>query len=469
MIRRVMQRFLREENGIALVLAIAAMSVLAITTTGVIVAGTSNESTAYVSMEGRSAFAVAQQALAYGEGMVYGDVEATPAVTPPTTVQNLPTQPNGATGTYVVSTSNGQTWHIVATGTMTGVTRTVSVDVTPTQSVTTQNYALWNYLYIDATSCVGATISGGTTVSMPILARGDLCVQGSSTSLLNTVEVGGNLSFTGNPKIGTSASPIPKLEVVGSCVGVTPGTGNCDGHSNNIYASTVGRTLDTTTQMPTVDFTAAYNTQAALTKNGCPANLFDTDSTANNGYARDVSSIMFGSSYDCFVGTNEIRWTSSTNSLYVHGTLYIDGSLTHMSNLTYTGQASLYFSGGATFQNDTFCGIASCTQSWNPNQNLIAIVADCLGIASNKPCVQVTGGANIQVAAYVNGEYDSTGNGGNMGPVMCRTDKITGGTNLLIPFTTYPAGLPTTSTTSTVTGTPPTSRVPHLLGVLGRS
>ena len=101
-----------------------------------------------------------------------------------------------------------------------------------------------------------------------------------------------------------------------------------------------------TPQMPTVDFLAAYNAQAALTKSGCPAGLFDTDSTPNNNYSRDINSIIFGSSYDCFVGTNEIKWTSATNTLFVHGTLYFDGSLTYKSNLTYTGQASRYFSGG---------------------------------------------------------------------------------------------------------------------------
>ena len=202
MMRRLIQRFLREEDGIALVIAIATMSVLAITTAGIMVAGSANEHTAWTSTQGRAAFAVAQEALAYGEGMVYADVQSSPSVTPPSTTQSLPSQPGGATGTYLV-TQSGTSWHIAATGTVGTVSRTVSVDLTPTQTTSTQSYALWNYLYIDSLSCVGATLSGGTTVTMPILARGDLCLQGSSTSVLNTVEVGGSLSFTGNPKIGT--------------------------------------------------------------------------------------------------------------------------------------------------------------------------------------------------------------------------------------------------------------------------
>ena len=39
---------------------------------------------------------------------------------------------------------------------------------------------------------------------------------------------------------------------------------------------------------------------------------------------------------------------------------------------------------------------------------------------------------------------------------MCLTAKITGGTNQLIPFNSYPAGLPSISTTATVAGGPPT-------------
>lgn len=165
-------RLLREEDGIVLVLALAAMVVLAITTTGVIVSATANENTALVSMQGRAAFHVAQQALAYGEGMVYGDVESSPSVTPPTTVQSLPAQPNGATGTYVASTVDGITWHVVGTGTLGGVTHTVSANVTPAQIVTTQGFAIWNYLYEDASN--PNCISGGSVITMPILARGNL-------------------------------------------------------------------------------------------------------------------------------------------------------------------------------------------------------------------------------------------------------------------------------------------------------
>ena len=145
MIRQLIRRFLREQDGIALVMAIAAMSVLAIATTGVIVSATANEETALVSTEGRSAFGVAQEALAYGEGLVYADVaNGTDPVND--TPYPLPAQPNSATGTYSVHSDDDVTWQVTGTGMLGGVTRTVSAYVTPAQTVTTQQFAIWNYL-----------------------------------------------------------------------------------------------------------------------------------------------------------------------------------------------------------------------------------------------------------------------------------------------------------------------------------
>lgn len=450
MIRQLSRRFLREEDGIALVIAIATISILAITTTGVIVAGTSNEDTAYVSMKGRSAFAVAQQALAYGEGMVYGDIAAlTP---PPTTTQSLPTQPNGATGTYTSSTYDGVSWHIVATGTLLGVTRTVSADVTPAQTITTQGYALWHYLYEDALnpSCV----AGGAVITMPILARGNFCVQGAGTKILGTLEVGGDLSTSTNSQVGTSSSPVTRLRVVGLCNLAIPGTGACNGSTSPIFASGIGRTLDATPQMPTVNFQAAYDTQAALTKTGCPAGLFDSDTTMNASVS-DFSGTMLGSTdYDCFVGgTNEIKWNHSTSALYVHGTLYFDGSLTIHSNIQYTGQASMYFTGGVKGNSGQLCGIASCTTSWNPNQNLIVFVADCVGFPTK--CINLQGNSTAQFACYVTTEYFVAGGSVNMGPVISNTFNLNGSGNLLIPVDNFPPGTPLSATITTVVGQPP--------------
>lgn len=519
-IGRLIRRFLREEDGITLVIAIATMAILAITTTGVIVAGTANEGTAFVSLEGRSAFATAGQALAYGEGMVYSDVAN--GTTPPTTTQNLPTQPNGATGTYVASVVNSTTWHIAATGTVGAVTRTVSANVQPSSTQTVQNTAIWSYVYSDSvTQCL--SISGNLTITVPILARGNICLSGGS-HILNTggsvisIGAGGTLSDTGGSNIGTASSPLSSVQIGGctawasdgSCTATTatgctvqpssvhtvaPGTSYCDGQQTPLWASTVNSSLTVTPAMPCIGQSSTldpqcpsttaswstlntlYNTQKAATQTGCPANLLDNDGTLNNSLSSaTLSSAMFphSTAYDCKVtsgGTTigEIKWTPSSvcasATLAVSGTLIFDGSVNLGCGwkVIYSGAASLYFTG--TFQQsggDWLCGIANCTTSWDPSVNAIAIVAACWSNSTGSTlvasaCVHIGNGSTAQWASYATTNYQVDGGSTNMGPVLANTLTLGGGAMQVIPFTTLPPGIPNGSTTTTVTGTGPTN------------
>jgi hypothetical protein len=460
MIRSLMQRFVHEDDGVALVLALAAMFILAITTTGVIVAGTTNEDTAYVSTKERSAFAVAQQGLAYGEGMVYGDVAT--AIDPPTTTQNLPTQPNGATGTYTVTTTDDITWQIVATGTVGGVTRTVSINVSPASTVTTAQYSIWNYLYEDQSN--PNSVSGGAVISVPIFAKGDFGANGASTKILNNLEVGGNLTTSGNLQIGSSSSPISKLEVVGTCAVNGPakpaGTAPCDGSHNLTYAKTVGNTLDTIPALPTVDFAGAYASQLAATKTGCPAGLFDSDTTMNNNNSVNISTILFGSTdYDCHVGSYHLQWNHTTDQLLANGVFYFDGTLTAPNpkiDIVYSGQASFYFTGGVNWSRGTICGVAGCGTNWDTLHNVLFWVADCVA-APGSGCVSISAANTVdQVGVYADGDYKLTGNAGNMAPVLCQRFYISGGTDYLIPIQGFPPGTPAPTTSVSYAGTPPT-------------
>ena len=114
---------------------------------------------------------------------------------------------------------------------------------------------------------------------------------------------------------------------------------------------------------------AAYTAQAALTKTGCPANLFDNDTTMNNSDARDITTIMFGSTdYDCHVGTNEIKWNHTTQQLLANGIFYFDGTLTSPSPRSTSStaeSASFYFTGGVTWTTGTLCGISGCGLNWD--------------------------------------------------------------------------------------------------------
>lgn len=438
LIRHALARLRHEEDGVALVLALSMMSVLALTTTALLLNGVVNQHGSYTSLQAKQAFAAAQEALAYDEGMVYNG-GVTGAV-PPTTLQHLPPRPDGATGTYYASTSDGRTWHLVGIGTSGGLTRTVRADATPPSSTTVDGTSVWNYLYADDTSsCL--SISGGVTVSVPILTRGNVCISGGG-HVVNptggsaiTLQVGGTLSDVGGSNVGTSSQKLSKVQIGGctawnsdgscatsttnSCtvqpstiVTVAPGTSYCDGAQTPLWANEVGGSLDVTPEMPCIGqsstlnpvcpsstaswstLNTVYDTERAATKTGCPSNLLDDSGwTLNNSLsASKLTGAMFpnNSSYDCKIvsgGTTigEIQWNDvgkwcSTGTLTVSGTLYFDGSLDLGCGrkIQYSGQATLYFTGTVTQEGGTqLCGIANCTTSWDPDVNGIILIAGC--------------------------------------------------------------------------------------------
>jgi hypothetical protein len=206
-----------------------------------------------------------------------------------------------------------------------------------------------------------------------------------------------------------------------------------------------------------------YNTQAALSKSGCPANLLDNDSTLNNSDG-SISSVMFGNTdYDCKVGSNELKWTHASKSLFVSGTFYFDGSLSISGDIVYSGQASLYFTGGVSAgNNSSFCGITNCTASWNPDVNGIIFIAGCWSNSTGTSlttsgCVNLSGGAAVQFGVYCTTDYSTAGGSSNMGPVLANTLNIGGSTSSLIPFHSMPPGTPLSTRFVTVPAQPPTN------------
>ena len=424
--RRLLQRLVHDEDGVALIMALAIMMVLAVTTTGLLVAGSANQRESLVSDNARVAFGIAQEGLAYAEGMVYGAAASHNAAGVATGWQTLTNLPDGSTctttvcGQYSASVGgDGVTWTMYGTGTYHGVTRTVHAQANVPSPVTSSETAVWNYLYADGTgSCT--TWNGNVTVTVPILVRGDLCLGGSQSFTGATLEVGGNLTVTGSAKVGSAGKPIQEVKVgltstsTNTCNGLTPGTSTCDGKHSPVYASTVGEGVDVTPSMPCIgqpsswDATctgsndgtwtslhSTYNNQASLPKSGCPTNLFDNDTTLNNSDTSITSVLLGSTAYDCKLGstsspcsstvtTCELKWTPSTSTLSATGEFYFDGSLTISGNTTYTGLATFFFTGGVTTTGSpTFCassaksGNSTCTAAWDTTKDGLIMVAGC--------------------------------------------------------------------------------------------
>ncbi|MDE3025323.1 MAG: hypothetical protein KGI93_07105, partial [Acidobacteriota bacterium] len=268
-----MTRLLRNERGQALPMALAIMTIFGILTAAITINGAANDRSSLKSADARQAFELAQSALAYGEGAVYAATTA-----PPTSLQTIPAQSGGGTGTYQINPISGScscTWFITATGTVDGVSRTITAIATGASSKTVTNSGVWNYVYADAAGTTCATSwNGSVTISVPILVRGDLCLSGSVNYTGSQLQVGGNLNVTGSARIGSASSKISQLQVglsstsTSTCNGVTPGTGVCDGSHSPIYAASVGQGIAVTPQMPCIGQPSSWDSQCTGSNDG---------------------------------------------------------------------------------------------------------------------------------------------------------------------------------------------------------
>jgi len=453
------------------------MAVLASLTTAVTISVTVNHRNAGQSANADKAFSLAQLGLAYAEGKVYSAASThTSAAISPTSFSQ-----DGGTATYETSVAaDGITWTMIGTGAYRGTTRIIKATANIPSAITTTDPSVWNYLYADSTSgTCQTTISGSNVVNVPIVTRGDLCLTssaaisgGAGTQLI----VGRNLDVSSSKGIGTTAAPLATLVVNGTCNSVTTGTGVCDGTHSPIYASKISTALPFNLSLPAVDLPGIYAStnpgpatgHDCQAGSGVPSPFFDSDHTLNNSVAS--VNLFPNSDYDCKVGTNEIKWTHSTNSLYVKGEFLFDGSVTWNggTEVDYTGQGTLYFTGTITTGGSfSLCGIANCTSSWNPDTNGLILIADCWSNSTGSVlvsqattghyCVDYSGGNKIQVGTYCLTDYHISGSGTNWGPVLANTLTLGGSTSTLIPFHVMPPGTPLNSITTYLPATAPTN------------
>jgi hypothetical protein len=329
--------------------------------------------------------------------------------------------------------------------------------------------SVWNYLYADSTS--GCTsLSNLTVISVPVFIRGNLCLSNSAQITGANVEVGGNITFANTSSIGTSSQKITSLQVTGTCNGVTPGTGSCDGNHSPVWAQQVSTTLSTSLSMPTVDFASNYLSAdpGPATGHGClagynvPANFFDNDTIQNNSVANAATNLFPNFDYDCKSAntTSEIKWNHTTSTLTVNGgPFYFDGNFTLGSSttVTYQGQATLYFSGTIAFNGSSgICGITGCTQSWNPDVNGLIMLAACWQPNTGTYCEDINTTKTVQIGSYVATDYRMR-SGSNMGPVLANSLTLTSGSSSLIPFHYMPPGTPLNTSSVYLPATAPTN------------
>jgi type II secretory pathway pseudopilin PulG len=493
---------LRQENGFALVMALATMVVFAIATTTVVTFTTANQHAADHFNRADSAGALAEAALnnAYNVLNYWDPVTRLNNASDPTLLgcdasgQNCHPltysfPPHGSAGAYgVLTTAGGKTfWTITATGTMkdesTGVNTTktavATVDIGTNNS--TPNVSVWNYVLSTAPPGPGCEVDlNGTNVivDVPLYVTGDLCMSGTNTKIVEDptsgqkvdVVVVGKVVISGtNAKVGESASqPITRGVSGQGCTNVITGTPHACSATDRWYVANP-ETLQTVTP-PSADFsiTGAYASASPGPTKGCdpstPAPALP-NSTWDNNLAADASltttfNLTPATSYNCITKNasgatvGQLSWDAVTGTLTILGQVYIDGNVSATSSVAmYAGKASLYVNGsfsltGTSADLRARCGgpgtYHQCSYTeWDPNANMLLIAANGSGNAQN-----FSGTNNeFQGSLFCNPTATASFAGTNVkieGPVIC--GRYSWGTNTslkpLPSITSLPIGAP---------------------------
>ena len=458
-------RLLRAERGLALVSTLGVVSFLALAGTSVVAFSATNYGSASRSKADMGAYALAEAGVNNAAAVL--NAAADPTV--PTLLPARTSTYEGGTvtwsGSYDAATS---VWTVTATGELrnpTGVnaapvrrtlTAKISVSASGALTQTLSNQA-WNYVVATHTgSQCDETLSNSVTWSARLFVVGNLCLSTGATITAGPVVVGGVASLGSTDNfIGSSASPVSEVHVVGGCKygnARTPHT-PCSS-SDHVYA-TVSDANPAGITPPTPDWDRWYNAAMPGPRAGCTASTgavpaFDNDSTRNNSVTTAFN-LTPASSYSCASGTGQLAWDATTHVLTVNGTVFIDGSAKadNAQVDTYVGQGVLYLS-GTFYLNGKLCALVSGTgcdfASWDPNNAMFEIVANGVGPANNVPSgdsVYLTNGSSMEGGFYGTGALDF-GNNANVGGPMLGSQIVLSNnvTTASWPVIQVPAGMP---------------------------
>jgi len=314
---------LRDESGVALILAIIVVATLTISTAALTTLAATNEKSF-----GRDRQDV--RALNDAEAGLNAAIATLKASGPTTTsIPNITGSIDGGSWSYTTSRTqpdptghpNDYLWTIAATGTSpTGsVNRQVQTQVkqtiVPGTGTTIAQSATYSYgIFMgdpnsDCTVSGGNVFSGGPAISVPIYVAGSLCISGGTTIAEPASSPGGTLSLyvgkkfsTDGPLVGTSTKHIASATVVGGCrADGTPVScsqqgdpNSCSHHSagcgSGIYANTYS------------------STQGTIAKTTIDAPKYYSDSTTISAGA----SALGCNNYGAQVSTYPSGWTAAT-------------------------------------------------------------------------------------------------------------------------------------------------------------
>jgi hypothetical protein len=446
-----MLRRLREEDGIALILALLVMAAVAVGLTTVIEMTSASGRTSSRASASQSAYSLAEAGMSNAMAVLHGrDADGTvvnaldPTALPDEANPRTDTYSNGSVVWYGAFDGDRQQWTLTSTGhvrnpngvTLPDVTRTLTAKVQVTFDLSQDlNAQAWNYLYSTHTgSTCDMSLVNTVTLQASLFVEGNLCLQNSAKIMpatappspapaVNLVVKGAVSLSNGQNTIGTSTQKINSATIGGGCNGHTQnGVPVClwNGGGDKVYANNVSTTPPSGFTPPTPSWNYWYQEarpgpmHPCGTTTGAPP-TFDVDTTPLNDNVPGVFDLTPSTlDYSCvnrdgagnLVG--QIAWNHTTKTLTVYGAMFIDGNVTVSSALAnYNGQATLYLGGTFTMSNGAkLCGgISGSTcdfSAWDPNEEMLIVVANGNDGSGN--------GIALNQSSYFQGGFQATNN-----------------------------------------------------------
>jgi Tfp pilus assembly protein PilX len=214
---------------------------------------------------------------------------------------------------------------------------------------------------------------------------------------------------------------------------------------------------------------SSQTTVGVLSATGFPTSQFkiridDEVMTVTGGYGTTTWTVTRGASgttavahaasqtviWDDATPSGELSWNATTKTLTVKGTILIDGSakISNAALNTYNGQATLYLS-GTFYANGSLCakfsGSACDFASWNPNSELLSIVANGNGgQVTSGDSIQFANNFSFEGALFATNAVEFGNNVSIGGPVVGSQILLSNNlaTNNFPVITTVPVGMP---------------------------
>ena len=454
---------LRDERGIALIMALGILFVLTITLGTVIYVTSASARHANNSNAGQKAYALAEAGINNGLAHLasrYPSPGKTGNGALPFAGGPL-AYTGGAVSWSGIFNSTTERWELIGIGTVkspTGGSDVVRTARAKISVIPVQPWANFGIYAGDPTaSCT--SLLGGISVNVPVYVASCFTVGGNFGSYpakiwepndpaTVSVHVGGLLDVNNNAPIGTVAKPISWVSA-----GSISGAGNIHALS---YPSKPPNPI------PAVDAQAVYN-RANWSGATCTGSQpFDNNGVRNN--SKGNVSLLSLASYDCtargaagnFVGRLAWNNTTTTKQMTIDGTIFIDGNLVVGTNdkMKYSGNGTIYVNGSIDHKG-VICGPPStfdpssgaCSMDWDPAQDNLLIVA--VNSAGADTGFGVTSQSRLEAGTWTVGDGDATADFSSTGQtelggsvIVERGFAAIAGGGLLKANVSLPAGAP---------------------------